>query len=284
MRAELRWILLASLVTVGGCGGGDGSTGSIGSGGSGSGGTSGSWTAGVFEPSADFANQCASPRTGTDPTTGQALSRCPGLDAHREQLPALVDQRAVPLVPRGARPRSGVVLDRRLLQPPEDERRPRRPATRRTGSTSRIRPPSGWRCRSPAWKAGYGAQWIVIASRPPRQVVVAYTEPGSPATTPPANLGSGREGADRRRGGPGQRQRQRERRHAERGPLPVRGRRLPHLLHPRPRGERAPHHHDGLRQRDVDAGAERRDHQDRRRHGRATCSSTTTSPPRSRRW
>jgi hypothetical protein len=30
--------------------------------------------------------------------------------------------------------------------------------------------------------AGYGAQWVVIASRPPRRVVVAYTEPHSPAT------------------------------------------------------------------------------------------------------
>ena len=72
MRAEFRWILLASLVTVGGCGGGDGGTGSIGSGGSGSGGTiGGSWTAGVFPPASSFQNQCANPRTGTDPVTGR---------------------------------------------------------------------------------------------------------------------------------------------------------------------------------------------------------------------
>ena len=38
---------------------------------------------------------------------------------------------------------------------------------------------------------GYGAQFLVIASRPPRSVRVAYTEPGSPATTPPANLARG---------------------------------------------------------------------------------------------
>jgi hypothetical protein len=71
MRAELRWIVFASLVTVGGCGGSDGSSGSTGSGASGPGGTTGSWTAGVFEPSTSFQNQCASPRTGTDPTTGR---------------------------------------------------------------------------------------------------------------------------------------------------------------------------------------------------------------------
>ena len=29
---------------------------------------------------------------------------------------------------------------------------------------------------------GYGAEWAVISSRPPRKIVVAYTEPGSAAT------------------------------------------------------------------------------------------------------
>src|SRR5258708_10559737 len=37
-------------------------------------------------------------------------------------------------------------------------------------------------------QAGYGAQWVIVSGVPPRQVVVAYTEPGSPAATAPANL------------------------------------------------------------------------------------------------
>jgi hypothetical protein len=40
-------------------------------------------------------------------------------------------------------------------------------------------------------EAGYGAQWVIIASRPPRQVVVAYTEPNSPATASSARLARG---------------------------------------------------------------------------------------------
>ncbi len=37
-----------------------------------------SWTAGVFQPSATFAEQCANPRTGTDPATGMAFPDTPG--------------------------------------------------------------------------------------------------------------------------------------------------------------------------------------------------------------
>jgi len=32
-------------------------------------------------------------------------------------------------------------------------------------------------------QAGYGASWDVVSATPPREVIVAYTEPGSPATT-----------------------------------------------------------------------------------------------------
>lgn len=42
-------------------------------------------------------------------------------------------------------------------------------------------------------QAGYGAQWIIISGAPPRQVVVAYTEPGSPAVLASANLARGAE-------------------------------------------------------------------------------------------
>src|SRR5204863_10205105 len=41
--------------------------------------------------------------------------------------------------------------------------------------------------------AGYGAEWAIIAKFPPRRVVVAYTEPNSPATAPAVNLARGAE-------------------------------------------------------------------------------------------
>ncbi|HUQ50854.1 MAG TPA: S41 family peptidase, partial [Gammaproteobacteria bacterium] len=42
-------------------------------------------------------------------------------------------------------------------------------------------------------EAGYGAVWSVVASLPPRRIVVAYTHPNSPATAPTANLQRGEE-------------------------------------------------------------------------------------------
>jgi C-terminal processing protease CtpA/Prc len=40
---------------------------------------------------------------------------------------------------------------------------------------------------------GYGAQWIVLASRPPRQIKIAYVESGTPATAASVNLSRGAE-------------------------------------------------------------------------------------------
>ena len=40
-------------------------------------------------------------------------------------------------------------------------------------------------------QAGYGANFVIIAATPPRNVVVAYTQPGSPAATAPASLARG---------------------------------------------------------------------------------------------
>ena len=39
--------------------------------------------------------------------------------------------------------------------------------------------------------AGYGAQFVLLSATPPREVVVAYTEPNSPATDPAVNLERG---------------------------------------------------------------------------------------------
>ena len=38
---------------------------------------------------------------------------------------------------------------------------------------------------------GYGATFAILASSPPRQVIVAYTQPNSPATAPETNLQRG---------------------------------------------------------------------------------------------
>jgi carboxyl-terminal processing protease len=42
-------------------------------------------------------------------------------------------------------------------------------------------------------EAGYGVEWLLISGAPPRRVVVAYVEPGTPAVAPAVNLSRGAE-------------------------------------------------------------------------------------------
>ena len=188
MRATAHWLIFAAMVAASGCGGESGSTGSLGNGG-GSGGSvgGGSWTQGVFPASTTLAAQCASPRTGTDPATGRAypdtkgstLSENSFLRSWTNELYLWYSE--VPdvnpasyttanyfnLLKTSAVTPSGNLKDRFHFTYPTDQ----------------------WQALSQSGvEAGYGAQFLVTASTPPRKVVVAYTEPGSPATTPPANL------------------------------------------------------------------------------------------------
>ena len=193
MCVKLHWIVVASLVVVGGCGGGDGSTGSTGgtgSGGSGSGGTGGSWTAGVFEPSSSFQSQCATPRTGIDPTTGRRYPDVQGstltenrfLRSWTNELYLWYSE--VPdLNPASYSTPSYFAVLKTTATTPSGNPKDRFHFTY---------PTAQWVALSQSGvEAGYGAQFLLIASRPPRSIRVAYTEPGSPATTPPANLARG---------------------------------------------------------------------------------------------
>jgi hypothetical protein len=187
MRALTRLLLLATLVTVGGCGGSDGSTGS--NGGT-SVGTSGSWTAGVFNPSTGFQNQCASPRTGIDPVTGKRYPDVQGstltennyLRSWTNELYLWYNE--VPdLNPASYSTASYFNVLKSTATTPSGN-----PKDRFHFSY----PTAEWQALSQSGvEPGYGAQFLVIASKPPRLVRVAYTEPGSPASTPPADLGRG---------------------------------------------------------------------------------------------
>ena len=187
MRPELRLLLLVSVVTVAGCGGGDGSTGGIGSA---PGGSTGSWTAGVFESSGSFQNRCASPRTGTDPVTGRRYPDVQGstltennfLRSWTNEL-YLWYREVQDLNPASySTPSYFNVLKTTAVTP---------------SGTAKDQfhftyPTAEWVALSQSGvEAGYGAQFLVMASRPPRLIRVAYTEPGSPATTAPANLARG---------------------------------------------------------------------------------------------
>ena len=190
MGLKVRWLAFAAMAAAAACGGDGGSSGNIGSGGNGGGSLGSSWTQGVFQPSTTFANRCASPRTGIDPSTGRSYPDVQGSTLTENQFlrswtnelylwySEVPDQNPASystpnyfnLLKTAAVTTSGKPKDRFHF----------------TYSTAE------WRALSQSGvEAGYGAQFLVISSSAPRKVVVAYTEPGSPATEPPANLARG---------------------------------------------------------------------------------------------
>jgi len=185
-------MVVAALVTAVGCGDGGGGGSSIGSGGSGGGSLGGSsWTQGVFQPSTNFANQCASPRTGTDPSTGRRYPDTQGttltennfLRSWTNELYLWYSE--VPDVNPATYSSTSSYFN--ILKTSATT-----PSGKPKDRFHFTYPTAEWLALSQSGvTAGYGAEFNVIASTPPRNVVVAYTEPGTPATTAPANLARG---------------------------------------------------------------------------------------------
>ena len=193
---SLLWLGASAVLSS--CGGGDdGGTGGGGTGGGGTGGGSTftpiAYNAGVFQPAASFAAQCQAPRTGTNPATSQPYADRQGttnsenhwlrswtndtylwFDEVPDRDPALTSTTVAyfDLLKTSATLASGQAKDRFHYT---------------LGTTE-------WRQLSQSGvEVGYGAQWAVLSSRPPRKVMVALTQPSSPATAPAAQLARGAE-------------------------------------------------------------------------------------------
>ncbi len=150
------------------------------------------WVAGSFLPASSFAGKCINPRSGTDPDTGQPynevlgtatdennwlrswsndlylwyseiVDRDPGLSSTPDYFKALKTTAIAP---------SGRDKDRFHFTYPTTQWQQL--------SQSGIEP-------------GYGVAWAVAANLPPRRIVVAYTEPGSPASAAVPALERGEE-------------------------------------------------------------------------------------------
>ena len=182
-----RGTLLTTALLLSACGGGGG----------GGGGAvvntspTGTWTPGVYAASSTFAARCASPRSGIDAITGVAYADKSGSSVDEKNwLRSWTHElylwyREVP----DTDPRSGVsVLDYfDALK------------TSQTTASGSPKDQFHFTYTTAEWEqlslnnsqSGYGAQWALLASRPPRQLLVAYTEPNTPATT--ANLVRGTE-------------------------------------------------------------------------------------------
>jgi carboxyl-terminal processing protease len=174
MRNIMAWFLGALLLTA--CGGGGGY------GGGGPPPPTG-WQMGVFQPSASYEAMCVVPRTGIDPGTSMAYPDKAGtlLDENnwlrswtnelylwysevQDQNPSLftTTDSYFQVLKTTAITASGAHKDKFHF----------------TYTTSQ------WESLSlNGVQAGYGAQWVLVAAAPPRQIIVAFTEPGSPAIT-----------------------------------------------------------------------------------------------------
>ena len=150
------------------------------------GGSGDGWTPHVFQPAALYANQCASPRSGTDPYTHQPYPDQPGTvteqndwlrswthdlyywyDEVQDADPALyTTPQYFDLMKTTQTDASGAPKDRFHF----------------------TYPTSQWEAMEQGSSAGYGVQWSIVQSSPPRELLVAYTVPGTPAATAPASL------------------------------------------------------------------------------------------------
>lgn len=185
----LRWVgLLAALAAVSACGGGGGAGSGTGSAG---GGTSSDWTPGVYQPSSHYQAQCAAPRSGDDPYTHQPYPDTQGtvtdqnnwLRSWTHELYYWYDE------VEDVDPSLYSTVDYFNLMKTTETDADGAPKDRFHFSY----PTSQWEGLEAGQSAGYGLQWSVVQGTPPRQVEVAYTEPGTPASSAPASLVRGDE-------------------------------------------------------------------------------------------
>jgi carboxyl-terminal processing protease len=184
LNAGLLATSLATLLGVSACGGGN----SLGNAGTGS--TNAAYTPGVFLPESTFAAKCASPRTGTDPITHAAYADMAGSSVEENnwlrswtndsylwysEVPDLnpasyTTANYFPLLKTSAKTASNTAKDKFHFTETTQE----------------------WESLSQSnTDVGYGVQFDVISTSPPRKVVVAFTEPGSAAGQAPASLARG---------------------------------------------------------------------------------------------
>jgi carboxyl-terminal processing protease len=149
------------------------------------------WVQGRFAPESTFAAMCVTPRTGIDPgtqkpypdTQGTLLDELNWLRSWTNDLylwfDQVTDQNPASFATDAAYFDVLKTMQTTASGKPED----RFHFTYQTSTWEQL--------SQSGVQAGYGANFVVIASTPPREVLVSYTEPGSGATMTPANLARG---------------------------------------------------------------------------------------------
>jgi carboxyl-terminal processing protease len=144
---------------------------------------------GGLRASDEFHARCAVPRSGVDPATGEPYQDTKGsVDLEKRWLRSWIDETylwydEVPEVNPKSHP-SPITYFGALK-------------TRATTASGKPKdrfhftiPTAEWVALSQSGvEVGYGAQWVLVEPAPPRHLVVAYSEPGSPAAA--ASIGRG---------------------------------------------------------------------------------------------
>jgi len=148
------------------------------------------WVPGEFEPASNFAALCDNPRSGSDPQTGRAFTDSPGtpldennwLRSWNNDL-YLWYSEIEDLDPINFSTRNYFDLQKTFARTPSGNLKDKFHFTWDTAQYQAL--------SQSGVSAGYGVTFAVLSPSPPRKIVVAYTQPNSPATTVPANLDRG---------------------------------------------------------------------------------------------
>ena len=168
-----RCALVLGLLMLSACGGGGGGS---------SGGSAGTYTPGVFQPSSNYAAHCVAPRSGTSDVTGSVTDENNWQRSWTNEL--YLWYREVP------------DLNPASYTTPDYFTQLKTPATTPSGKPKDqfhfTYKTTDWIALSQSGQeVGYGVQWALISTTPPRRAVIAYVESSVPAATLAANLSRG---------------------------------------------------------------------------------------------
>lgn len=182
--------LLISILALSACGGGGGGSTTTPTPGPGTGTTptAPEWVAGQYPPEDPIKNYCAAPRTGVDPYSNVAFPDRSGTAAHEKMWLRSWSNRTYlwyrelsDLNPAAYSTAEYFALLRTTAKTPSGSDKDNFHFSQNTAE---------YRQQTQAGvESGYGISWKFTSTRPPRDVVIAYTEPTSPAVA--QNLGRG---------------------------------------------------------------------------------------------
>ena len=151
------------------------------------------WQQGVFLDAATFAARCAAPRSGNHPISGQPWPDMPGTTLDENNFLRSYSDDTYLWYDEIVDQDPGLFSDPLVYF---DELK-----TTALSQSGQPKDKFHFVVATDAWiqfsqsgvSFGYGVEWVFLSNAPPRQALVAYTEPNSPATDPLVDLARGAE-------------------------------------------------------------------------------------------